>query len=95
MIICVCNRVSDRDIARAVSEGCETFDELQFETGVATCCGCCHDCAKQTFEQHLSARASVVSVLVPLPAAAPVEGARAVMHRGVARAASSAFASAA
>ena len=52
MIICVCHRVSDRDIARAARAGCATFDELQFELSVATACGACHDCARQTFEHH-------------------------------------------
>ncbi|GAB4041996.1 MAG: hypothetical protein Fur0014_13820 [Rubrivivax sp.] len=52
MIICICRRVSDRDIARAAREGCASFDELQFELAVATCCGKCRDCARQAFEQH-------------------------------------------
>jgi bacterioferritin-associated ferredoxin len=52
MIVCICHRVSDRDIASAVARGCASFDELQFETGVATQCGACHGCAVETFEQH-------------------------------------------
>jgi bacterioferritin-associated ferredoxin len=52
MIICVCHRISDRDIARMVRDGCATFDELQFELAVATCCGKCHDSARQTFDAH-------------------------------------------
>jgi bacterioferritin-associated ferredoxin len=54
MIICVCHRVSDRDIARAAREGCTSFDELQFELQVATCCGKCHDSARQTLEHHVA-----------------------------------------
>ena len=34
MIICVCHRVSHHDIARAVREGCASFEELQFELQV-------------------------------------------------------------
>lgn len=49
MIVCVCHRVSDRDIARAAREGCESFDELQHALAVATACGACHDCAQDTF----------------------------------------------
>ncbi|MEO5735131.1 MAG: (2Fe-2S)-binding protein [Rubrivivax sp.] len=52
MIVCLCRRISDRDIARAAREGCESYDDLQFELGVGLGCGCCQDCAKQTFEQH-------------------------------------------
>lgn len=84
MIICVCNRVSDRDIARAVADGCETFDELQFETGVGTCCGCCHDCARQTFEQHAGCATAAEPSIAGM-GATPV-----VMHRSVARAANAA-----
>jgi bacterioferritin-associated ferredoxin len=55
MIICVCHRVSDRDIARAAREGCPSFDDLQIDMGVATSCGKCHECAMQTFERHAGA----------------------------------------
>jgi bacterioferritin-associated ferredoxin len=52
MIVCVCHRVSDRDIARAAREGCASFEELQFELGVATACGRCSDCARETLDHH-------------------------------------------
>ena len=52
MIVCICHRVSDRDIARVAREGCASFDELQDELGVATACGNCRDCAHATFHQH-------------------------------------------
>jgi bacterioferritin-associated ferredoxin len=55
MIICICHRVSDRDIARAARDGCPSFDDLQIDMGVATSCGKCHDCARQTFEKHACA----------------------------------------
>ncbi len=41
MIICVCNAVNDRAIRRAVAEGHDTLDALQFELGVGTRCGKC------------------------------------------------------
>ena len=49
MIVCVCHRVSDRDIVRAAQSGCASFDELQADTGVATRCGACRDCAQAVF----------------------------------------------
>lgn len=58
MIICVCHRVSDRDIARVAREGCTSFEELQAELGVATCCGKCHDCALAVFQQHANSALS-------------------------------------
>ena len=41
MIICLCHRVSDRDIRTAVQSGTLSFDLLQDETGVSTGCGRC------------------------------------------------------
>ena len=52
MIICICHRISDRDIAGAVRAGCSSFETLQDETRVATACGACHDCAREAFHEH-------------------------------------------
>jgi len=51
MIVCVCHRVSDRDIQRQARAGCTSFEELQLETGVSTCCGCCESCARDVFHK--------------------------------------------
>lgn len=51
MIVCVCRRVSDRDILRAAREGVASFDELQSECGVGTACGSCADCARDTWAE--------------------------------------------
>jgi len=51
MIVCVCHRVSDRDIAIAASSGCPNFDALQDDLLVATACGACRDCACAVFEE--------------------------------------------
>ncbi len=53
MIVCVCHRVSDRDIARE-ARSCSSFEELQDELLVATACGACLDCAQATFSEHRS-----------------------------------------
>ena len=50
MIVCLCHRVSDRDIQRAVREGTTSFDVLQDDTRIASSCGCCHDCAREVFD---------------------------------------------
>lgn len=50
MIVCVCRRVSDREIARHVRAGM-TFDEVQFELGVGTQCGQCEGCARDVVAQ--------------------------------------------
>ena len=41
MIVCVCKAVNQRAIRRAVAAGHDTFDALQFELGIGTCCGKC------------------------------------------------------
>lgn len=51
MIVCVCHRVSDRDIAIAASSGCSSFEDLQDDLRVATACGACKDCACEIFEE--------------------------------------------
>ena len=51
MIICLCHRVSDRAIAQHAASG-QDFDSLQMDTGVATGCGRCGDCARAVFETH-------------------------------------------
>jgi bacterioferritin-associated ferredoxin len=51
MIVCVCHRVSDRDIAIAASSGCSSFEALQDELRVGTACGACRDCACAVFEE--------------------------------------------
>ena len=50
MIVCVCHRVSDREIARHAKLGLG-FDEIQFELGVATQCGQCESCARDIVDQ--------------------------------------------
>lgn len=54
MIVCLCHRVSDRDIAQAVRSGTTCFEILQDETRVASSCGCCLDCARAVFDQERS-----------------------------------------
>ena len=50
MIVCVCNRVSERDIEHAVRAGNHHFDAMCDDTRVASCCGRCHDCARAVFD---------------------------------------------
>lgn len=54
MIVCVCRRISDRDIVRAAHQGLD-FDEIQLELGVGTQCGRCTQCACDLVSQCRSA----------------------------------------
>ncbi|MCX5542576.1 (2Fe-2S)-binding protein [Paraburkholderia sp. CNPSo 3076] len=51
MIVCVCKSVSDRTIRASIQEGMDSFDELQFELGVATCCGKCEESVRDVMAQ--------------------------------------------
>ena len=81
MIVCVCRRVSDRDIHRAAREGVTTFDDLQTELGVATACGACTDCAQETWAQACAGTACPMAVAAA-PKRRPV-----VLHAAAAAAA--------
>ncbi|HYW57745.1 MAG TPA: (2Fe-2S)-binding protein [Polaromonas sp.] len=50
MIVCVCRRISDREIARHARAGLG-FEEIQFELGVASQCGQCEGCARDVVAQ--------------------------------------------
>jgi bacterioferritin-associated ferredoxin len=54
MIVCICHRISDRQIQQAVKDGVRDFDELQDDTCIARNCGCCEDCARQVFDQAVA-----------------------------------------
>jgi bacterioferritin-associated ferredoxin len=65
MIVCVCRRVSDRDIERHVRNGCASFDELQMDSGVASCCGRCTDAARESFASATSKQAGPHTHFLP------------------------------
>lgn len=51
MIICVCQNVSEKDIAAAVADGCHNFTALQETLEVGTRCGTCECAARESFAQ--------------------------------------------
>ncbi len=55
MIICLCHRVSDRDIARETANGCMSFQDLQDELKVGCACGACLESAEEAFFESASA----------------------------------------
>jgi bacterioferritin-associated ferredoxin len=52
MIICICQNISERDIARAVAGGCCSFAALQDELEVGKACGTCICSAKESFAEQ-------------------------------------------
>ncbi len=45
MYVCVCTAVTEREIVAQVKAGATTYEQIQFELGVGTCCGQCKECA--------------------------------------------------
>ena len=50
MIVCVCRRISDREVARQAGAGLG-FEAIQFELGVAPQCGECEACPRDKVAQ--------------------------------------------
>jgi bacterioferritin-associated ferredoxin len=70
MIICVCNNVNETAIRRAVADGHASYDALQFELGVGTCCGQCQHAAREVIAQchgaqHRTVRERLENTLRP------------------------------
>lgn len=56
MYVCVCNKVTDRQIREACEQGACSIDCLKQSLKVATCCGRCQDCAKRLLHEAQVAR---------------------------------------
>jgi bacterioferritin-associated ferredoxin len=57
MYICICNAITERQVRACVDAGAASLDDLQFELGVASCCG---RCASTACEYLPGGRASSV-----------------------------------
>lgn len=81
MFVCVCNAVTETQVRQCVANGAQTLGDLQFELGVASCCGCCAETAESYLAganvrevEHMAAAAMLVST-------AREEVRHAVVHR--------------
>ncbi len=64
MIVCICHGINEKALRSAVESGATTMSDLQAQTGVATCCGKCADCAKCVLSEALNElRNEVLSVV--------------------------------
>lgn len=41
MYICICNAITEAELRQSVAAGASSYEELQLETGVGSCCGTC------------------------------------------------------
>lgn len=53
MYVCICNSVTDRDIAEAVDQGARTLAHLADSLDVGTCCGRCRGKADACLDRCL------------------------------------------
>lgn len=53
MYVCICNKVSDKDIKASVQQGATTMRALYQEHSIGSQCGKCCQCAKQVLNQEL------------------------------------------
>ncbi len=53
MIVCHCERVSDRQVERCIRGGCTSVQDLCRETGAGSGCGSCVGSLRQLLVRHL------------------------------------------
>lgn len=68
MYICLCNSVTDRDIQNAAERGVRSMSGLSKELNVATCCGCCKDCAKEVLNEAVASQDMQQAMALAIPA---------------------------
>ena len=56
MFVCVCNGITDRQIAEAIDAGASSLEELTIALGVASGCGTCAEYTRQLLRKALAAR---------------------------------------
>lgn len=54
MIVCVCNKVNDAQVSKAVRQGADSLDKLQARLGVGNCCGKCKFRAHRLIQENLA-----------------------------------------
>jgi bacterioferritin-associated ferredoxin len=52
MVVCHCERVSERRIAKAVRSGCTSLGAVCRDTGAGQGCGCCVSSLRTLIEKH-------------------------------------------
>ncbi len=55
MYVCICNAVTERDVAAAADDGCRTLRDLRERLDVGRCCGRCTGHAREVLDATLGA----------------------------------------
>lgn len=61
MIVCLCRNINEGKIVQAINEGADTMRALCSQTGIASQCGKCGQCAKSVFKRYQEERSLEVS----------------------------------
>jgi bacterioferritin-associated ferredoxin len=56
MIVCVCNRITEKELRGAACAGARTPDTAYEKLGCEVQCGCCLDYAQEVIDEALGAR---------------------------------------
>ena len=54
MLVCICNRISDKDIRSAIHEGASGIGDVCADLGLGSCCGKCVPFAKDLVDETVS-----------------------------------------
>ncbi|MBX2803112.1 MAG: (2Fe-2S)-binding protein [Myxococcales bacterium] len=68
MIVCLCEGLNDRRIARAIEEGCRTVQDLARSTGAGSQCGACGCELKRMLAEHRARARAQREAELPLAA---------------------------
>lgn len=72
MYVCLCKGVTDKTIKKAVASGdVESMRDLRQQYGVASQCGCCKQCAKETLNEAMAERTQASASELAFPAKNP------------------------
>ena len=65
MYVCICNAVTENDIAEAVIDGASSVSCLKQRLAVSTCCGQCEERASDCLEKILLNQNVALSAALP------------------------------
>lgn len=71
MYVCICNAVTDKDIRRAVENGCRSMSDLTLRTGCSGTCGSCAGLAEDVLADACAAvgvRVRIEGLALPVAA---------------------------
>ena len=56
MIVCVCNRITEKEVREAARSGASTPEKAYADVGCEVQCGCCLDSAQEVIDEERAPR---------------------------------------